>query len=135
MTGSMTFAFGAGLLATVNPCGFAMLPSFLAVYLGTDGRRDETPALSRCAHGFAVGLVLAGAFSGVLAFAGLVLAAGMRSLAEAVPWMAVAVGVGLAGAGVAMLAGRTIAIAAVGRLGPAAPAGRGYARVATFGVG
>lgn len=24
----MIFAFGAGVLATVNPCGFAMLPAF-----------------------------------------------------------------------------------------------------------
>ncbi len=33
MTGAISFAFGAGLLATVNPCGFVMLPSFLGLQL------------------------------------------------------------------------------------------------------
>lgn len=28
MNATIAFAFGAGLLATVNPCGFAMLPGF-----------------------------------------------------------------------------------------------------------
>ena len=27
------FAFAAGMVATVNPCGFVMLPTFLTVYL------------------------------------------------------------------------------------------------------
>ena len=27
------FAFGAGMIAAVNPCGFVMLPSYVAVYL------------------------------------------------------------------------------------------------------
>ena len=35
------FAFAAGMVAAVNPCGFAMLPAYLGLYLGsgdTDGR-------------------------------------------------------------------------------------------------
>jgi hypothetical protein len=31
---ALALAFTAGLLATVNPCGFAMLPAFLSFYLG-----------------------------------------------------------------------------------------------------
>ena len=34
MSAAVTLAFGAGLLATVNPCGFALLPGFLSFYLG-----------------------------------------------------------------------------------------------------
>ena len=30
------FAFGAGIVAAVNPCGFAMLPAYLSLYLGTE---------------------------------------------------------------------------------------------------
>jgi len=30
------WAFGAGLLASVNPCGFALLPSYVAYFLGTE---------------------------------------------------------------------------------------------------
>ena len=28
------FAFGVGMVAAVNPCGFAMLPAYLSLYLG-----------------------------------------------------------------------------------------------------
>ncbi|MDP3063594.1 MAG: hypothetical protein Q8O40_10375 [Chloroflexota bacterium] len=28
------FAFGAGMVATVNPCGFALLPAYISLYLG-----------------------------------------------------------------------------------------------------
>ena len=30
------YAFGAGMVAAVNPCGFAMLPVYLSLYLGAD---------------------------------------------------------------------------------------------------
>jgi cytochrome c-type biogenesis protein len=135
MTGAMTFAFGAGLLATVSPCAFVMLPSFLAMSLGAAEERDDDALLSRCAHGLAMGLAVSATFSAVLVFAGLVLAAGMRALVNAIPWLAVAVGVGLVIAGVAMLIGRELALAAVRRLGPRAATGPGYAQAATFGVG
>ena len=29
------YAFGAGMVSAVNPCGFAMLPAYLGLYLGT----------------------------------------------------------------------------------------------------
>ena len=29
------FAFAAGMAAAVNPCGFAMLPAYLALYMGS----------------------------------------------------------------------------------------------------
>lgn len=29
----VSYAFGAGMLASVNPCGFIMLPAFAAFYL------------------------------------------------------------------------------------------------------
>jgi cytochrome c-type biogenesis protein len=29
------FAFGVGMMAAVNPCGFARLPAYLSLYLGT----------------------------------------------------------------------------------------------------
>lgn len=136
MTGSMAFAFGAGLLATVNPCGFAMLPSFLGVYLrSADDARAGRSLLARSGHGFLVGLVLSGAFSGVLVLAGLVLAVGLRSLVDAAPWLAAAVGTGLMIAGAATLAGRRVALSAASRIRPAGTRRHGYARIAVFGAG
>jgi cytochrome c-type biogenesis protein len=37
LDGNFAFAFGAGMLATVNPCGFVMLPTYLLYFLGVEG--------------------------------------------------------------------------------------------------
>ena len=34
VTASALFAFAAGMASAVNPCGFAMLPAYLGMYLG-----------------------------------------------------------------------------------------------------
>ncbi|MBA2575429.1 MAG: hypothetical protein H0V05_02115 [Euzebyaceae bacterium] len=39
-------AFTAGLVASVNPCGFAMLPAYLSFLIGSDDR-DRGPPRSR----------------------------------------------------------------------------------------
>ena len=59
MTGEFAFAFMVGAVATVNPCGFALLPAYLARRLGTDGSgvSDTSDALLRA---FAVGAVTTG---------------------------------------------------------------------------
>ena len=36
------YAFSAGLVAAINPCGFALLPTYLADSLGTDSANDST---------------------------------------------------------------------------------------------
>ena len=33
----LAYAFGVGMVATVNPCGFAMLPAYLSFFLGLEG--------------------------------------------------------------------------------------------------
>ena len=37
--GLFAYAFTTGMLATVNPCGFAMLPAYLSYFLGIETRR------------------------------------------------------------------------------------------------
>ena len=36
----LALAFTAGMVATVNPCGFAMLPAYLSYFLGIEGTDD-----------------------------------------------------------------------------------------------
>lgn len=135
MSAAISLAFGAGLLATVNPCGFALLPSFLSFYLGADDGDETTSALARTREGFTVGLVLSGAFSGVFIITGLIVTAGLRSVLDALPWVALAVGVALVALGGAMVAGRRVSLLAAGRLRPDVERHTGYSRVAAFGVG
>ena len=40
--GFLGFAFAAGLAAAVNPCGFAMLPAYMGLYLGSDSDNPDS---------------------------------------------------------------------------------------------
>ena len=97
-------AFTAGLVATVNPCGFAMLPAYLAYFMGAE---DETPARPAVAlgRGLLVGGVVSSGFLAVFGLAGVLLTLGVQAVVGALPWAAMVVGVGLTGLGVAMLGG------------------------------
>lgn len=131
----LVFAFGAGLLATVNPCGFAMLPAFLAYYLGDpEESTDGTAAglIGRLAQGFGVGAAVSAGFTLVFVTAGLLVSAGLRSMVRYVPWAAIVIGAALALLGIALLAGRHVGLRATERLRPGE--GRGYGRIVVFGA-
>lgn len=133
MSAATTFAFGAGLLATVNPCGFAMLPSFLSLYLGSEDT-GERSALVRSAQGFRVGLALTGGFAGVFVLAGLILSLGLRWFVHVIPWVAVVIAVALVLIGIAMLLGRHIGVTAASRVRVDGGPAESYGRVVLFGA-
>lgn len=131
MTG-LALAFTAGLIATVNPCGFAMLPALLSFYLGaSDPERPGGAPGGRLGHGVAVGLAVSAGFAGVLVAAALLAAAGLTVLVRLVPWAALGIGLALVGLGGWLLAGRHLGLTVPGRLRP--EAGRSYRRVVAFG--
>jgi cytochrome c-type biogenesis protein len=99
-------AFTAGLVATVNPCGFAMLPAYLAFLVGgndTPGRAD--PADHGVGRALRVGILVSAGFLTVFGVAGALLVLGVRAVVGALPWAAMAVGVGVTGLGITMLGG------------------------------
>jgi cytochrome c-type biogenesis protein len=111
----LVFAFGAGMLAPVNPCGFAVLPAFFAYYLADQddaggGSVRAKPLAAQIGHGFLVGLAVSAGFAGVFTLTGLLVSAGLRSLVTAVPWAAAAIGAVLVLLGALLLAGRQIRI-------------------------
>ncbi|MPY81574.1 MAG: cytochrome c biogenesis protein CcdA, partial [Actinophytocola sp.] len=100
-------AFTGGLVATVNPCGFAMLPAYLSFFLGlTDGEEvpDRVTAIARALR---VGLTVTVGFVVVFGAAGLLLSAGARALTSALPWAALIVGAGVVALGGWLLTGGT----------------------------
>ncbi len=101
------YAFGAGMIAAVNPCGFAMLPAYLALYLGAGGQADQRSGARRLAEAIVVGGTVSAGFVVLFAAAGAVISAGGRFLLPVMPWVGLAIGVGLVLLGLAMLAGRT----------------------------
>lgn len=98
MTGLIAAAFAAGMVATVNPCGFAMLPAYLGFILGDRG--------SGRGSALVVGASVSTGFVAVFVVSGVLIASGLRAIVSWIPWMALVVGVGLATAGVASLGGK-----------------------------
>jgi len=99
MTAVLTAALGAGIVSLVNPCGFAMLPAYLGIFLGTDTR----PSLRRFIS--VAGSVSAG-FIVVFSLAGVVISLGLRSAIGLIPWLAAGVGVILVILGIGVLTDR-----------------------------
>jgi len=104
VTGStVSFAFVAGTVATVNPCGFALLPAYLARRVGAeDGTRKSADAVSRA---LVVGAVTTAGFMLVFGTIGTAIGLGARELTHALPWAGLVIGVALVLAGAAVLAG------------------------------
>lgn len=97
MTGLIAAAFAAGMVSTVNPCGFAMLPAYLGVMIGDRGSTRDSALL--------VGAAVSSGFVVVFLVSGVVIGAGLRVIVTWIPWLALVVGLGLIGAGVAELRG------------------------------
>lgn len=103
------FAFGAGMVSTVNPCGFVMLPAFLGMYVSADraGHRELSGA-ARLLDAIRVGAVISLGFVVLFGASGTAIAAGGRALVDVMPWAAVAIGVLLSFAGLLAISGRKI---------------------------
>jgi len=109
MNGSLAYAFGVGMVATFNPCGFAMLPAYLSYFLGLEGEQDEAPDAS-ILRAIAVGASMTAGFLVVFGLLGLVLEPALTTINRRLPWVTIVLGVVLLALGVAMLAGRTLSV-------------------------
>jgi cytochrome c biogenesis protein CcdA len=100
MTGhaSVGYAFALGLVAAVNPCGFPLLPAYLALFLNPD--RPESTVM-RVRRALLAGTAMTAGFLVVFLIAGLPIAAGAQLAAAASPFVMIAVGVVLALFGIA----------------------------------
>lgn len=130
----LALAFAAGLVATVNPCGFAMLPAYLSYFVGT-GEDDETRvgAMQRALY---VGGVVSVGFLVVFGVTGVLISAGtagfQNAITTGIPWVAMVVGAVILVLGIAMLRGYELTV----RLPKAKRArkGRGTGSVFAFGT-
>jgi cytochrome c biogenesis protein CcdA len=108
----LALAFGAGMLATVNPCGFPLLPAYLSYFLGLDADGGEArSARVGVARSLAVGATVASGFLIVFLVAGLALSHLSAGVYEWAPWLTIVIGIGLALLGIAMLRGFELTVA------------------------
>jgi cytochrome c biogenesis protein CcdA len=126
-----TLALVAGALATLNPCGFPLLPAFLSFYVGAE--EERLPRAGGVLQGLVVGLVVTAGFLAVFVVVGLPVAYGAGAVSDALPWTGVALGAVLVAAGLAALAGRPPRLPL--RWGMRARPTRGVTPMLLFGVG
>jgi cytochrome c-type biogenesis protein len=108
---SIGWAFGVGMVATFNPCGFAMLPAYLSYFLGLEGDSVEhRDAQRNVLRALAVGATMTAGFVVVFGVLGLALEPVLSSVQDRLPWVTIVLGVGLVLLGAVMLGGRNITI-------------------------
>ncbi len=100
-------AFTAGMVASVNPCGFAMLPAYLGFFVGSDG--DTAPARGRALF---VSAAMTSGFLVVFGLVGLLVQTVASSIDQHLAKATIVIGIGLVLIGAWLLAGRELRIRA-----------------------
>ncbi len=112
------FAFAAGMVASVNPCGFLLLPSYISFQIGTstpDTQADQV--WRRLWKALLMGLLATAGFVAVFALVGSVIAAGGQFLIRIFPFVGLAIGVLMVGLGIWLLLSKAkLGIMAASRL-------------------
>ena len=100
------FAFGAGVAAAFNPCGFAMLPAYMGLYLGTGDEEERVSMVRQLAKALLVGVSVTAGFILLFALAGGIIGLGARSVVKTIlPWLGLGIGIVLVLTGAWLLSG------------------------------
>ena len=92
----LAYAFAAGMVASVNPCGFMMLPSFAAFYVSSGGQGEAPVSVGeRGLRALYLSALVTLGFVLVFGSFGLVVSLGGRGLLELFPWISLVIGIGL----------------------------------------
>ena len=111
LTGALplSYAFVLGMFAAFNPCGFALLPTYLGFYLG-DGAEagGDRTAAATLLRALTVSLAVTAGFVVLFGLVGLALSLVTSAVADLFPLVGLLVGVGLAVLGGRMIGGATV---------------------------
>lgn len=108
------YAFALGAIAAFNPCGFALVPAYLGLYLRDDVTRSGLGA--RLSRSVAVAVVVGATFTVLFGAVGAVFEIGSAPIVRSLPWVGLGVGVVLVLTGGLVLSGRHIGTGAPQRL-------------------
>jgi cytochrome c biogenesis protein CcdA len=126
------YAFVAGMIASVNPCGFALLPAYLGLYLGED-RGTGRPV----GRAVLVSATVTASFVLLFGLFGILARLAASAVASSLPWIGTAVGACLILLGGVLASGHewnvSLGPRAAGRFSAAAR-GRGVAGYAAYGM-
>lgn len=128
------YAFSAGMVASVNPCGFLLLPSYILYHLGSDAADFYQHTVSRrVLKALYMGAAATLGFVAVFALTGSLVAAGGQWLNAVFPYGRLLIGISMVGLGAWLLVtGRSLGIQAASRV-TIAPR-RNIGNVFAFGI-
>ncbi|MGA5442331.1 cytochrome c biogenesis CcdA family protein [Streptomyces griseoincarnatus] len=101
----LALALGAGMLAAVNPCGFALLPAYLSLLVLGDDTPSRTVAVGRALTATAA---MTAGFAALFGIFGLAVQPVAGQVQQHLPWFTIAFGLLIATAGTWLLAGRQL---------------------------
>ncbi len=126
-------AFAAGLVAALNPCGFAMLPAYLALVVrGSDDGRGAAIAVGRAVAATAAMTLGFLAVFGTFGFFTVSLASTVQKY---MPYVTVLIGIALVALGIWLLSGRSLTLSLPNQLSRSASWGPTSRLGSMFGYG
>ena len=103
---SALFALAAGMASAVNPCGFAMLPAYLGMYLGDEsGETPQTNPVRHFGRAILVGLTVTAGFVVLFGVVGAIIGLGANFVSDLLQWLGLVIGIGLVLVGAWMVGG------------------------------
>lgn len=112
LDGTAALALAAGMLAALNPCGFALLPAYLSLLVTGD---DQPRAGTAVLRAMRMTAAMTAGFASVFAVFGLAVIPVASSVQRYLPWFSLVVGLLLVAAGIWQLSGRSLAMPQVWR--------------------
>ncbi|MGD1112303.1 MAG: cytochrome c biogenesis CcdA family protein [Mycobacterium sp.] len=135
--GLIGLAFAAGLVAAVNPCGFAMLPGYLVLVVRGQPSGERTGPLGRVGRALGATAGMALGFVTVFGLFGALTISAGTTVQRYLPYVTAVIGVVLVALGFWLLSGRELTTVTPRPLGPrwAPTARRGSAAIGMYGYG
>ena len=88
------FAFAVGMVSAVNPCGFAMLPAYLGLYLGANDQSDAgRNPVQQILKGLEIGSAVTLGLVVLFGIAGTIIALGFHSVGSVLAWLGLGIGI------------------------------------------
>lgn len=98
------FAFAAGIVASVNPCGFLLLPTYISYQMGNEEAGFyQSPLSNRLFRALQLGLVATLGFVVISGIVGVVIAAGGQWLIRVFPYAGLMIGGAMIALGIWLL--------------------------------
>lgn len=99
----LALAFAAGMIATINPCGFALLPAYIGAFVAGDD--VAVSADRRIARAIGVSAAVSVGFAVMFIIVGVIFSSTSSALRQQMPWVTISVGAVMVAMGIASLAG------------------------------